>query len=416
MNGQPSSGTLLADALERSRAEERRRALRALIARPLLPAHHPAFPLVRRHAEALRQWLAAEAGWELQVEGDFARLHKRVARHTDGTRPAGADYPGAEPSFSRRRYCLLCLALAVLEKGEPQTALGRLGDQVMTAVADPALSQAGIRLALDNREERRDLVAVVRHLLALGVLTRVAGDEDAFINAAGDVLYDVNRRILSALLVTVKGPSMVTLVGDPGTTDGRIAALTDRFVPDTVEGQNRALRQRLTARLLDDPVVYWEELEDSERAYLTSQRAAIAARIREATGLHPEVRAEGIAMVDTAGDLTDCRIPSEGTEGHLALLAVTWLAERAAKLEGGVAVPRGELENEIRAWIARYGRFWKKAAREPGAEADLCRRTMERLAALRLAEVTPEGIRPLPAIGRYAMGETLLPPEEELDL
>jgi uncharacterized protein (TIGR02678 family) len=416
MNGRPSSGTLLADALERSRAEERRRALRALLARPLLPAHHPAFPLVRRHAEALRHWLTAEAGWDLQVEGDFARLHKRAARHRDGTRPAGADYPAADPPFSRRRYSLLCLALAVLEKGEHQTALGRLGDQVMTAAGDPALIESGIRLALDNREERRDLVAVVRHLLALGVLTRVAGDEDAFINAAGDALYDVNRRILSALLVTVKGPSMVALVGDPRSTDGRIAALTEKFIPDTAEGHNRALRQRLTARLLDDPVVYWEELEETERAYLTSQRAAIAARILEATGLHAEVRAEGIAMVDAAGDLTDCRIPSEGTDGHLALLAVTWLAQRATDLERDGAVSHADLENEVRGWIGLYGRFWKKAAREPGAERELCRRTLERLTALRLAELTPEGIRPLPAIGRYAMGEILLPPEEELDL
>lgn len=416
MNGRPASATLLADALDRSRAEERRRALRALLARPLLPARHPAFPLVRRHAEALRQWLAAETGWSLQVEGDFARLHKRVACHDDGTRPAGADYPAADPPFSRRRYSLLCLALAVLEKGEAQTALGRLGEQVVTAAAEPALVVAGLRFALDNREERRDLVAVVRHLLELGVLTRVAGDEDAFIDAAGDALYDVNRRILSALPVTVKGPSLVNLVGDPGTTAGRIAALTETFVPDTVEGRNRALRRRLTARLLDDPVVYWDELEESERVYLTSQRAAIAARIREATGLLAEVRAEGIALVDDSGELTDCRLPSEGTDGHLALLTVTWLAERAGALARGETVPLRELEEAVKGWMARYGRFWKKAAREPGAERELCRQALARLVALRLAEATDAGIRPLPAIGRYALGETLLPTEESLDL
>jgi len=416
VNGRPASATLLANALDRSRAEERRRALRALLARPLLPARHPAFPLVRRHAEALRQWLVAETGWSLQVEGDFARLHKRVACHDDGTRPAGADYPAADPPFSRRRYCLLCLALAVLEKGEAQTALGRLGEQVVTAAAEPALLAAGIRFALDNREERRDLVAVVRHLLALGVLIRVAGDEDAFIDAAGDALYDVNRRILSALPVTVKGSSMVNLVGDPGTTAGRIAALTETFVPDTVEGRNRALRRRLTGRLLDDPVVYWDELEETERAYLTSQRAAIAARIREATGLLAEVRAEGIALVDDAGELTDCRLPSEGTDGHLALLTVTWLAERAGVLAKGETVPVRDLEEAVKGWMVRYGRFWKKAAREPGAERELCRQALERLVALRLAEATGAGIRPLPAIGRYAMGETLLPIEETLDL
>lgn len=409
-----ATATVLADALERSRVEERRRALRALLARPLLPARHAAFSLVRRHAEWLRQWLSREAGWTLQVEGDFARLHKRPADHRDGTRPAAADYPCGDPSFSRRRYALLCLALAALERGEQQTALGRLGEQIMAAAADPALEAAGIRFALENREERRDLVAVVRHLLALGVFSRVAGDEEAFVNASGDVLYDVNRRILASLLVTARGPSAVALAGDPGETAGRIAAVSETFVADTPEGRNRALRQGLTRRLLDDPVVYWEELTDPERNYLISQRAAIAGRIREATGLEDEVRSEGMAMVDAAGDLTDCRMPSEGTEGHATLLAATWLAERAA--EGTAAVPVAELESKMREWAGRYGRFWKKGARDPGGEREVCRRALERLVALRLAEETPAGIRPLPAVGRFAAGEAILPPGEEFDL
>jgi Protein of unknown function (DUF2398). len=54
----------------------------------------------------------------------------------------------------------------------------------------------------------------------------------------------------------------------------------------------------LTRRLLDDPVVYYDELAEGERAYLIAQRHNITGRISEATGLLPELRAEGIAMVD----------------------------------------------------------------------------------------------------------------------
>jgi len=35
---------------------------------------------------------------------------------------------------------------------------------------------------------------VVRLLLAWGVLSRVAGDEDAYLSAGADVLYDVRGR------------------------------------------------------------------------------------------------------------------------------------------------------------------------------------------------------------------------------
>jgi uncharacterized protein (TIGR02678 family) len=59
--------------------------------------------------------------------------------------------------------------------------------------ADPELAGSGFTLTLDNRSDRSDLVAVVRMLLGWGVLGRVAGDEDAYLSAGTDVLYDVRR-------------------------------------------------------------------------------------------------------------------------------------------------------------------------------------------------------------------------------
>ncbi len=387
----------LDDVLERNRIDERRRALRALLLQPLLESHAPAFTLVRRHGEWLREWLARETGWVLQVEGDFARLHKAPADHVDTSRGAPPHHRRAgTPPFDRRRYALFCLALADLERGESQITLGNIGNAVVNGAADPALLRAGLRFELEGRDERRDLVAVVRLLIELGVLSRVAGDEEAYIAAGRDVLYDVDRRILAALLVTARGPSLIPADELPEGTVARIAAVTARYVPDTAEARNRELRQRLTRRLLDDPVVYWRELEEDERAYLTSQRAAIARRIEEATGLVAEVRAEGLAMVDPVGDLTDERMPAEGTEGHITLLLAEHLAAAGPQTRAG-------LEARVRGWATEYGRYWKKAAREPGAEAALVEQALERLEALRLAARDSSGVKPLPAIGRFKL-------------
>jgi len=49
----------------------------------------------------------------------------------------------------------------------------------------------------------------VRLLLELGVLARVAGDEEAFMREAGDALYDVERRVLAVLLAAPHGPSTI---------------------------------------------------------------------------------------------------------------------------------------------------------------------------------------------------------------
>jgi len=56
------------------------------------------------------------------------------------------------------------------------------------------------------------------------------------------------------------------------------------------------VRSRLVRGLLDEPVVYNEELSEEALAYLATQRGHVLRAIEEGSGLVPEVRAEGIAM------------------------------------------------------------------------------------------------------------------------
>jgi len=121
--------------------------------------------------------------------------------------------------------------------------------------------------------------------------------------------------------------------------------------------------------------------------------------VREMTGLEPEVRAEGMAMVDPTGELSDERLPSEGTDGHATLLVADYLARARAP------VPTAELQAQMRGWITEHRRWWRKAVQEPGAGAQLCRQAVERLCALHLAVVAGDTVCPLPAIGRHALGE-----------
>jgi uncharacterized protein (TIGR02678 family) len=394
----------LAVALDEARAQELRRAARALLRRPLLRAGGPGgeeLPLVRRYAVELREWFDANTGWRLLVDSEAARLVKIVPADADATHPARDPRSGAP--FGRRRYVLICLALAVLERADAQITLGRLADGVILAAADDDLARAGIRFRLEGREERADLVAVVRLLLSLGALTRVAGDEDAFVRDAGDALYDVQRRSLALLLAAPRGPS--TIAAEPFAE--RLEQLAEEPLPGTGELRNRALRHRLTRRLLDDPVLYYDELDSDETAYLTSQRSAIVRRIAELTGLVAEVRAEGIAMVDPDDDLTDVRMPEAGTDGHLTLLLATHLAEQAHD-DPTVVVAEEDLRRLVRRLAREHRVWWRKAACAPGAESGLVSVALERLEALRLIRRAPSGVRPLPALARYALDEPKL--------
>lgn len=389
------------DVLARHREDERRDALRALLMCPLMAASHPAFHAVRRHERELRDWFSQAAGWILHVERDCARLYKRPADLQDATR--GAD------EFDRRRYVLFCLACAALERAEPQITLRILGEKLLSLAADPELGARGFSFTLDSHHERRELVAICRYLLSLGVLLRVAGDEDAFVSKVGDALYDVRRRALAGLLAAARGPSTWVPESAPVRLDERLAALTDEFTPDSEEGRRTAMRHYLARRLLDDPVVYLEELDDRPalRAYFQNQRGALAARLGEAAGLHAEQRAEGLALVDEGGELTDVAMPAAGTASHVTLLVAEFLAG-AGRAQPAAPVSEAAVAEAVRGLIPEYGRYWAKAAREPGAEAGLASDALARLEMLRLVRRDAEGVYPLPALARFALGDAQL--------
>lgn len=384
----------LVDVLDLQRDAERARALRALLRHALLTPSGPdvaAFALVRKHGDWLRRWFMDQAGWSLHVDAGLARLRKVPGDLADGTRAALVD--GKIP-FSRRRYALFCLALAALERADAQITLGRLADRILSLAGDPALADAGFTFALETPEARRDLVVVARLLLRLHVLTKVAGDEQAYVSNSGDALYDVERRVLATLLVVGRGPSMART----SDFEERLTAITEEQVADTEEG--RAIRQRLSRRLLDDPVVYLDDLAPAEREYLDTQRHFVLKRLADATGLEPEARAEGMALVDPTGEATDLAMPEEGTDGHATLLLAEHLARRP-----GERVPVSELEALMTDLAARHSGRWRKHNAEPVL---LCRQAIDRLLALGLIRSAGGEVVARAALSRFSYTEAIV--------
>jgi len=403
---------------QRHQRDELRTALRALLMTPLMSPAHEDFSAVRRQAEGLRDWFARETGWVLQVEREGARLFKRPAELGDATRGL--------PGYDLRRYVLLCLACAVLERADAQITLRLLGERLLLLAADPALAARGFAFALTAQHERRELVAVCRTLLGLGVLQRVAGDEDTFVQAGGDqadALYDVQRRALAGMLAAVRGPSTWSEADAPVSFDERLHALVDEHLADSDEARRTRHRHRLARRLLDDPVVYVAMLDEPTLAYLSNQRGAMAARLCEATGLVSEPRAEGLALVDESGELSDVAMPAEGTEAHATLLVAEFLAagyRRAQRRPAGsrdaptasaaasAAAAQAVREQDIVALLRKakdsHGQFWRKSAREPGAERELAQIALERLERLQLVLRHEGTVRALPALARFALG------------
>jgi uncharacterized protein (TIGR02678 family) len=377
---------------------ERRRAFRALLRQPLLHAAGETseeFKLVRRHSDWLGHWLLQFPCWSLHIHRDFVRLRKLPADLDDRTRPAIDRKSGTE--FTRRRYALFCLALAVLEQSDWQITLGRIAHSIgeLTA-ADRNLQAAGLTFDIANHDQRRDLIHAIRLLIETGVLSLLDGDEKQFLNRAGasDALYAIHRHVLTEMLQAPNSPSAVGVTAQKPQTvtlTERAARLQDQAAPATESAAHLKIRSRLMRSLLDDPILYFQDLDQEERNYFERNRGLIFRQIHEATGLIAEHRAEGVAMVDDAANLSDLHLPGEDPGGSIHLPLVRWFA--GCLRDGAeIPVPISRVEEQICKWRSDI----------PDSDAaQLTQDALFHLRSLRLIRMDSGGIVPLAAIGRW---------------
>jgi uncharacterized protein (TIGR02678 family) len=382
-------------------ANEQSRAIRALLAQPLLTVENDpvAFDLVRRHASALRAWFEQTCGWALHVEPrrGYARLQK-VSASPDPTRPARRRRSTRSP-LDRRRYTMLCLVCAELARPGAMTTIGLLADRVR---ASSATDDAVQTFDTANREQRAAFVDALKLLEHYGVVRPLDGATDAFLDSAdAKVLYQVDQTRLARLLSAPVGPSQVT---DPGVPGDRIAALVrERRYGDAPAGRsavpedqrNRWLRHTLSRRLLDDPVVYRAELDEAQRSYLaTPTGRRVIREAAEAAGFEVEERAEGLLAVDPDGVATDTRFPDEQHAKHAALLLLD-------ALPVGRPVPLAALTAGVERLLARFP-SWAKAYRSAGGAARLASDAVDVLRGFGLVRREGETVTAQPAAARYA--------------
>lgn len=388
-------GRSLAAHLEVTAAAERRRAVRLLLRHPLITPESPdpdGFALVRKHADRLISFFATQLGYRLFVEPDLARLHKASPFGFGSVRPL---LTRSGQPFDPRRYSLLCLALAVLERVESQVSLSQLanGVQLLTA-SDDGLTV----FDPDRYPERRGFVHAVQAIADLGAISLRDGDEESFARGGGDALYDVSPRQIAQLLVASARPSIAS----------DAAALTADAYPDTDEGRARRARHSLMRRLVEEPVVYLDELTEQELRYLRAQRHTMIPNLEEWCGFEVEVRAGGFVCIDPDEHVTDLRFPTHGTVAHAALLLSEEFTQRARTHPGNGVVARPEAANIVERLTSEHATHWRADVTEKGGPDRLAGEAIEYLSAFSLIRTNPSGVTARPALARFRV----MPSEE----
>ncbi|ALO93999.1 TIGR02678 family protein [Streptomyces hygroscopicus subsp. limoneus] len=285
------------------------KAVRLVLRHPLITSGYPdkaALATVRRWADQLRTDLMEALGYRLVTTADTARL-QRAQDGLDATRPA---LTRAGRPFDRRRYAYLVLTLAALGRHGAQVALGELAD----AVAADAVRIDGLGLDTARKPDRDAFVDAVTWLTERGALTLADGSATAW---AGDperaeALYDIDREILLAVHHPTRVLQHLTSVTALLDSSGALGLSAGRAA------QRRDQARRARRLVLENPVAYYA---DADTELLGQLRApALAEDLERLTGLTVERRAEGVALIDTSGRLSDLRFPGGGTVAQAALL------------------------------------------------------------------------------------------------
>ncbi|MBD0691044.1 DUF2398 family protein, partial [Streptomyces sp. CBMA123] len=287
---QDRSGVELPDA-------ERRIAARLLLAHPLVTAsgsHADGFPLIRRHRDWLIERFDTLLGYRLVVGPWHARLCKAGLGPGAGRR---LEHPVTGAPFTPAGYARLALVLALLVDAPEQLRYGRLLDAMRAAAPDLAADPTALGMAL----------AALADWQVLGDLPADPADT-AFV-------LTVDRELARA--VPAGRPALADDAAD--------------LIRRAAEAEPGTAVRRLLA---ETPAVLAADLPEDRRAWLHEHRLSGPAALAEFLGLEAELRAEGVALLDPAAELTDLALPGTGTLAQAAQLLIECLVEEVRPLPG----------------------------------------------------------------------------------
>lgn len=298
------------------------RAARVILSNHLITSTYPdriALPLLRRWATELRDDLLELFGYRLEVTETTARLFTV----SDRLNPSAPARTASERTFDRTRYAYLALCLAALGRAGNQITLSELADHV----AADAAQVDGVELSTDRASDRDAFVDAV------------AGSESEAPSPSPTVTQTAGRPIpkrrstlrhrpfrrRSAVPSTARPAAPSLHPRTPGRRD--LERLRGRR---NSRGRERD-RTPSTSALVERPVVLAGELDQHELIALAQPKTA--SEVELLTGLVAERRAEGIAMIDPTGRLSDVRFPSTGTIAQVALLLAGEIADRVLDVD-----------------------------------------------------------------------------------
>lgn len=375
-------------------------AARSLLRQPLQDRSSPAWTSIVTNRTALIEYFEENCGWTLHIDTriGLARLHKRCT--PDARRPlVRPNDSRADTPMRADGYAVLLMTAAELVT-RPITTVGSLADNLAAAaLADPSLPPFDTGVA----GHRRQLIDAIAWFVSNHLLEVTAGSLDDYQDRSGDAVLVADSTRFGRILSSATPPSRLhpddewieALGNEP-----RYSAITEGRAD--AEAENRYARHSIGRRLLDDPAVMTDDLDEIQVRYLTAGGGFAALRRAVAhAGLDLEANSDCLVAIDDTTESTDRTF---GRNSDTVTQVAVAIIDQLCPNRGGTTASIGDVVAMVAALLAD-DTGWAVAYQGEGGAQRLTDRALQLLAGFGLTrfddDSAPSEVTATPVASRF---------------
>lgn len=326
--------------------EKAQHALRLLMEKFwILRAEEPEnYQFIREREKVLKRYLEEKVGFELIVHQHFIKLEKLPVE------PKA--WMGIQEFQESKDYAIFCCALAFTENRTVEEQF--LLSEVCEDIKD--LYPGEFALDWTNYNHRRSLVRVIKQLEKLSILKVVEGEIEQFsMDEEQEVLYEVT--IYARYFMRSYPDDLFTYETKQDILDAEWA-----------RHEQGKRRKRVYRKLLISPVVYREEDDDLDFAYIRNYRNRLREDLESHTLFRLEVFKNAAMLVSEERKQELTLFPDQKAIMDVALHFASYLRENEERFQpdelGNIRLSKIALKQAIKELHALYGAGWSKQYRE----------------------------------------------------
>lgn len=341
------------------------------------------FYQIKDNYKQFKPFIVDKLGYELIIRTDFIRLEKRPG--------VAEEWMGIEGFEDKQEYIFFMLLIMFLEDKNKE-------DQFLLSHITEFLASQGIGEAVDwtQYRVRRSLIKVLKAALEQGLIRITDGREDDFIqNAEREVLFESTG--LSRYLVRTFHQNI-----------DKIKSYRDLEVPqeeliDVERGTTR--KNRVYRKLLLSPIVYQDEKDDEDYAYIKNYHHIIEEDFRKYLGWTFQLHRNGALVIPGQQDKTKFVFPNTSALSDIILHFNALIREQLQSgslhrtAEDTIKLTQKEFKDLVQLLISQKLEGWSKEYREASLE-----RTefilMEEMKRYKMIKIRADEIILLPLVGK----------------